>query len=295
VGLSFLRGLVAAVNPCGFVLLPTYLAFFLGLEHQQQHGVATAPRASVRRALLVSASVSAGFMAVFLAAGLLSYHFTDWINRNAKYATVGIGVALVVLGVAMVLGYRLPIITPSFGDRRAERTVRSMFVYGIAYAVASIGCTIGLFIATLLATRREGVVNGVLNVVLYGLGFSLLVTALTVALAVANTGLVRVLRSGSRYVEALSAVLVITSGLYLLVYFWVVDVQEDQNVVTRRVDSLQSSIVARLGGSWQLAAVLLGLVVVGALVFVLWRRSAPDDRTPPVDAAPAPPATADQR
>ena len=30
--LSFLRGLVAAVNPCGFVLLPTYLMFFLGAD-----------------------------------------------------------------------------------------------------------------------------------------------------------------------------------------------------------------------------------------------------------------------
>ena len=29
--LSFIRGLVAAVNPCGFILLPTYLMFFLGL------------------------------------------------------------------------------------------------------------------------------------------------------------------------------------------------------------------------------------------------------------------------
>ena len=31
-GLSFLRGMVAAVNPCGFVLLPTYLMYFLGLQ-----------------------------------------------------------------------------------------------------------------------------------------------------------------------------------------------------------------------------------------------------------------------
>ena len=52
VGLSFLRGMIAAVNPCGFVLLPTYLVYFLGREagrHDSQ-------RASVRRALLVSAS-----------------------------------------------------------------------------------------------------------------------------------------------------------------------------------------------------------------------------------------------
>ena len=30
---SFTAGLLAAVNPCGFVLLPTYLLYFLGMEN----------------------------------------------------------------------------------------------------------------------------------------------------------------------------------------------------------------------------------------------------------------------
>ena len=29
---SFLLGIMAAVNPCGFVLLPTYLVYYLGTE-----------------------------------------------------------------------------------------------------------------------------------------------------------------------------------------------------------------------------------------------------------------------
>ena len=30
--LWFVAGMLAAVNPCGFVLLPTYLMYFLGLQ-----------------------------------------------------------------------------------------------------------------------------------------------------------------------------------------------------------------------------------------------------------------------
>ena len=45
----------------------------------------------MRRALLVSAAVSAGFLSVFLVAGVISYNFTNWINENAKYATGAIG------------------------------------------------------------------------------------------------------------------------------------------------------------------------------------------------------------
>ena len=46
---SFLTGLVASVNPCGFVLLPTYLLYFLGINgsapgHAAGHGPASARR-----------------------------------------------------------------------------------------------------------------------------------------------------------------------------------------------------------------------------------------------------------
>ena len=156
VSLSFIRGLVAAVNPCGFILLPTYLMFFLGLEGQRPG----TQRATLRRAVLVSAALSAGFMAVFFVAGVVSYNFTNWINENSKYASVVIGAALLVLGVAMLFGYKLPFTTPDIRTSAStKRTVSAMFVFGIAYAVASIGCTIGLFIATVfsaLGTRRGG-------------------------------------------------------------------------------------------------------------------------------------------
>jgi cytochrome c-type biogenesis protein len=264
-GLSFLRGMVAAVNPCGFVLLPTYLVYFLGME--QRH--AGTQRATIRRALLVSGSVSAGFMAIFVAVGLVSYNFTNWINQHAKYATVAIAVALVAMGVAMLFGWKLPITTPRIEAGGRDRTVSSMFLYGIAYAVASIGCTMPLFLATLFSTRRDGVLAGAANVAAYGAGMALLVTALTVTLAVANTGLLRLLRGGARYVETIAAVFVIVSGLYLLYYFWVVDVNEDTDPITGRVERLQNDVLTRLNDNWQTVAVLLAAVVGAAIAYVL--------------------------
>ena len=44
--LSFIRGLVAAVNPCGFILLPTYLMYFLGVSG----GAPGTQKASITRA-----------------------------------------------------------------------------------------------------------------------------------------------------------------------------------------------------------------------------------------------------
>ena len=267
-GLSFLRGLAAAVNPCGFILLPTYLMFFLGLQGQHPG----TQRATIRRGLVVSGAVSGGFLAVFLAVGLITVHFTNWINANARYATVVIGIALFALGVAMLFGYQLPIATPRLDAGGRNRTVRSMFVYGVAYAVASIGCSIGLFVATLFGnTRREGVVSGVANVVAYGAGMALLVTALTITLAVANTGLLRVLRSGMRHVESLAAAFVMLSGLYLVYYFWVVDVNEDAAPITNRVEDLQNWIIVHLSDNWRVAALVLSAIVAAAIAYVVMR------------------------
>ena len=275
-GLSFLRGLVASVNPCAFVLLPTYLMYFLGMTGS----IPGDQRASVRRALVVSAAVSTGFMSVFVVVGVVSEYVTGWIEANAKYATLGIGLGFVALGVAMLAGYRLPISTPKVGTLGAlgedRATLFAMAAYGAAYAITSISCTLPLFTSTLFGNvKRGGWDSGVAHVVAYGAGMALVVTALTIALAVANTSLLRTLKSSSRYVDTVSAILVIVSGLYLVYYFWVVDVNENSSVVTDRVDSLQRRVQTALHDSWQLVAVVLGAVVVSAVVYVARRTRRP--------------------
>ena len=267
--LSFIRGLVAAVNPCGFILLPTYLMYFLGM----QGGVPGTQRASMKRALLVSAAVSLGFLSVFFVAGLISYNFTSWINENSKYATGGIGVALLILGVAMLFGYKLPFMTPKLDTGQKDQTVKSMFIYGIAYAVASIGCTIGLFIATVFSTTaRDGVVQGVGNVVAYGAGMALLVSALTVSLSLANTGLLKFLRKGLAYVDRIAAAFVVLSGLYLLWYFYWVDLLEEGDPITDWALEQQAEATTFLNDNWPAAALFMFGVVGAAISYVVSRR-----------------------
>jgi cytochrome c-type biogenesis protein len=278
--LSFIRGMLAAVNPCGFILLPTYLLYFLGLSSSD----AGVQRAPVARALVVSAAVSAGFLTVFLGVGAIAEFFTSWVVGNAKYLTAVIGAAFVVLGIAMLFGYRLPINTPKLDAGGRDRTLWSMFVYGIAYAVASIGCTLPLFLSTLFGTAdRSGYLAGLANVVAYGAGMALLITALTVTLAVANVGLLRVLRSGMQYVEMIAGALVLLSGLYLLWYFWRIDIQEStDDSVTGLVERWQTEIGAFLNDHWASTALVLGLIVGAAItVTLVGRRRHTEQRSRP--------------
>jgi len=266
--LSFGSGLLAAVNPCEFVLLPTYLMYFLGVS-----GRPGTPRSTVRRALLVSAALSAGFMTIFVIVGGISRLFTDWLNQNAKYVALLIGIALVLLGIAMLFGYRLPFSTPKLDTGKRDQTVVSMYVFGLAYAVASIGCTLGPFSATVLGTiDTDGFFQGIIAVILYGTAMSLLITTLTVTLALAQGGLLKSLRTGMKYVEIASAIVMILSGLYLT-WYWFNDIRDnyDDNL-TGRVLSWQERVAQFLDDNRLVLAIIFTVVVGIALSYTLVSR-----------------------
>ena len=85
---SFILGVMAAVNPCGFVLLPTYLVYYLGTELNREDENKTT---TLRRGLSVGIAVSSGFIGLFLVVGIISRAFTTVISEIAKYAALAIG------------------------------------------------------------------------------------------------------------------------------------------------------------------------------------------------------------
>ncbi|MEY3699759.1 MAG: hypothetical protein RIT16_119 [Actinomycetota bacterium] len=267
---SFMLGMLAAVNPCGFVLLPAYLLYFLGIDGGPQH----ISRAPLQRALRVSASVSAGFLLVFLVVGTISRLFTQWIELRAKYAGFVIGLILIVLGIAMLFGWK-PSFTTSMPGAKRDHSTRAMFVFGIGYAIASIGCTIGLLTTAILGSiGTNGFVSGVISITMYGLGMSLLVTALTVTLAAAKTGVTRVLKRSLRYIDKVAAVFISLTGMYLTWYWYgAISERGSLGTVVSRVENWQNSVslwLQRQGASR--LALICAVVIALAYIAIFLAR-----------------------
>lgn len=266
---SFLAGVLAAVNPCGFVLLPTYLLYFLGLDDPDSQ------RASLIRALRVSLAVSVGFVAVFFSVGAVTRLFTTVIQDNAKYVSFGLGFVFVGGGVAMLAGWKPSIGTPNISVER-DTTARAMFLYGIAYALASIGCTLPLLTTVILGSfNRDGNASGMISVALYGLGMAMFVSVLTISMALARSGLVALARSVLRHVHLISAVLVTLTGLYLVVYWWgPVTGSLDSPSAVDAVERWQSEVATFLNDLGGVTiAVILGAVLFATLAFIDVARS----------------------
>ena len=214
--LAFASGMVATVNPCGFAMLPAYLGFFLGLE-----GGERSVRASVSRSLTVGLAVSAGFLVVFSAVGLAIYHLSASVNEWTPWATVVIGIGLVVLGVAMLRGYEPVVNLPKLNRGGRTRDGQSMFLFGISYAIASISCALPLFTAAVVGTfRRENLVSSLAVFVAYATGMTLVLLALTVSMGLARQGMVHRLRQALPYVTRASGALLVAAGAYVAHYGW---------------------------------------------------------------------------
>ena len=284
---SFLLGMFAAVNPCGFVMLPAYLMYFLGLESQRAG--TRRQTASMQRALVVSLATSAGFIAVFLVVGTVSRLVTRGIQDNAKYVSLVVGVGLIVLGIMMLRGWKPSLTTAgASAGRERKRTFVGMFAFGAAYAVASIGCTIGFLVSAVFGSfAARGFVSGVLSVTLYGAGMALVVTALTMTLAVASGGLLGVLRNGLRYIDRAAGVFIILTGMYLTWYWYAAITGGGTNPVTGEIENWQSQLVTFMHrqGVWRLSIVLGSAVAIGLSIMAVSHRyrSHRDHETPDKD------------
>ena len=207
---AFGAGMLATINPCGFAMLPAYLSYFLGTNHGNSASV------GVGRAVAVAIAVSTGFMTLFAVAGALLSWLSVSVYDIAPWITLVIAVGLVVLGIAMLAGWEPTFALPKLERGGRRRTMSSMFLFGVSYAVASLGCTLPVFVATVSGTvRRHSAVSGIAVYVAYGLGMAVVLIALTVAIAGARESLVKHLRRVLPYVSRLGGALVLIAGLYV--------------------------------------------------------------------------------
>jgi cytochrome c biogenesis protein CcdA len=278
---AFSMGMVAAVNPCGFAMLPAYLSYFLGLDDRSG-----SPRAGVVRALAVGLSVSAGFLVVFFLLGVpfASVARAPWFLSKLPWVTVVTGLALAALGVAMFRGFEPTLRLPRMSRGTGSRELPTMFVFGVSYAVSSLACTIPLFLG-LVAGSLTGadIAAGLGAFVAYAAGMALVLMALTLAIALTRQGLVQLVRRVLPHFHRIAGGLLVVAGAYVAYFGWYENEQLNGRaaggpgeVVSGWNDALRGWIGAN--GAPRVGLVLLAAIALAVLVATGWRSGAVRDR-----------------
>jgi len=281
--LGFAAGMVAAFNPCGFALVPAYLAFFLGDDSSTGGAPGTAP---VARALAVGAAITVGFVVVFGVAGVLATTFSLAVERFTPWVSVPIGLALIGIGVAMTLGWKPALDLPRLAAGGTSRGLASMGLFGASYATVSLSCTLPVFLAVVATTFGDASVgSGMATYVAYALGMGTVLTGLAVAIALAHGTLTTAFRRAVPVVARLGGLLLVMAGAYVSWYaVYEIRLARDDDVAAGPVVAVTrwsgqvSNWVNEVGAGWIAAGVVMLVVVALVTGRARERRESGHDR-----------------
>ena len=222
-GFAFAAGMVSAVNPCGFAMLPAYLGLYLGSD-QENKGPAN-PLKQLGKATLVGGSVTAGFVVLFAAVGMvIGFGARTFVIDVLPWLGLAIGVFLVIAGAWLVGGGKfysgLAARTASRLGDPSKTNIRGYFIFGLSYGTASLSCTLPIFLAVVgTSLAVSNVLASLGQFLLYALGMGLVILALTLGIAFFRGAMVGGLRKVMPYVQPVGSWLMVLAGAYI-VFYW---------------------------------------------------------------------------
>ena len=219
IGWAFAAGMVASVNPCGFLMLPTYISYHMGTQETGYYEQPAARRAL--NALVLGLVATAGFLVILAAVGLVIAAGGQWLISVFPYAGVAIGAGMVLLGLWLLVTHRtLGIMAASRVAITPQRNLRNVFLFGVAYAVGSLSCTLPIFLVVVGSSLgSQGLLSSFVQFIGYGLGMGTILIAVTIGAALFQGAVAKGLRTAMPHVHRLSALFLAGAGAYL-VYYW---------------------------------------------------------------------------
>ncbi|MDA0677368.1 MAG: cytochrome c biogenesis protein CcdA [Chloroflexi bacterium] len=225
-GFAFGAGMVATVNPCGFVMLPAYLGMYVGDDIADKNQADSKARLvqHLVKALYVSVALGLGFVVLFGAVGLLVSAGARSVATAFPWISLTLGFGMTLLGAYLFAGGKLytgvaQSAASHIGDPR-DQSLRGYFLFGISYATASLSCTLPIFLGIVTASlASDGVAGAVTQFLAYALGMAFVITVLTISIAIFKGALVNQFRKLMPYLNSISAGILIVVGGYLIFYW----------------------------------------------------------------------------
>ena len=217
---AFSAGLAAAFNPCGAAMFPAYVGYQLDNAKIQED-----PIRSGLRGIMMGLAVTAGFLIVFGAVGIILAAGGRLIGKFLPFLGLGVGIAIMAVGLWLILSKRkLGIMAASRVDLGQGRGIRQVFLFGIAYAIASLSCALPIFLAAVgivagQSLSADGFVNVVVGALAYGVGMGTILMGATLGVVFFKEIVQKGMRRIFPLIEPIGNLAMVGAGAYL-VYYW---------------------------------------------------------------------------
>ncbi len=234
-GFAFAAGMVATVNPCGFVMLPAFLTVYMsdqqGDSSNQRNAIEISR--SLLKALYVSAALGTGFIVLFGGVGLIISSPAKSLIAIFPWAGFALGFVMAGLGAYLFAGGMLynskAQSAAALIGTASETSVKGYFLFGVSYALASLSCTLPIFLGLISSSLvTGGIIEAAGQFIAYALGMTFVITVLTMGIAIFKGTAVGQLRKIMPYVHPISAGVSILVGGYLI-FYWLTEGEVSRN------------------------------------------------------------------
>jgi cytochrome c-type biogenesis protein len=200
-------GFVTLLSPCGYILLPSYVTYYLGDD------------VTTRGALRGAFQVVLGIFSVFGVAGLLALLASQMLRTVVPHLTLVAGLLIIVLGLTKVFEDRLPML--GFQGMGGKMKPTGFFTFGIVYAFTASGCTFPIFFSVLLYASIVPGLGTIVTILTYSFGVALPVVVTSLLAAKLNQVIIQRIAKIANRVQKASGYVLIVAGMYLIYYYYV--------------------------------------------------------------------------
>jgi cytochrome c biogenesis protein CcdA len=208
---AFSAGIFALISPCGYVLLPGYISYYLGSK----------PLFGRRffSGLLSGFASTAGIITVFSIIGMLASFPSVILPQIVPALELVAGAIIIVMGIIILLEIRLPSLGIRLNIEKRKGLIGS-YIFGVTYGLATVGCSASLFLLVLSFAMGKGTLISILTFSVYslGMGFPLIITFILIAQA-RETIVKRIIRA-TPFLHKISGILLIIVGVYLIYFYY---------------------------------------------------------------------------
>ena len=225
-GYSFIAGVLAAINPCGIVMLPAYLSLYV-YSNSEDNDITTSKK--IRNSLNIILFVGVGFVALFSLSAVIVSLSSELIGDLIPFLSILLSMLILYFGIGELKGEqifssKISSLSSKIGNPKNTNPI-GFILFGVSYGLASVGCALPIFISVVTKSiNAQSNQRIFLDFISYSLGMLSVIAILTAATFISINSTKKLNTFFRKWSYLVFGIFLTFAGIFMLSY-WIYDLR----------------------------------------------------------------------
>ena len=225
-GYSFVAGVLAAINPCGIVMLPVYLGLYV-YNNSDSNDITTSRK--IVNSVNIILFVGIGFVALFSLAAIIVSLSSELIGDLIPFISILLSLLILYFGIGELSGEKIfstkiSSISSKIGNPKNINPI-GFILFGISYGLASVGCALPIFISVVTKSINSSNNQSIfIDFISYSFGMISVITILTIATFISVNSTKIINNFFRKWSSLIFGIFLTLAGIFMLSY-WAYDIK----------------------------------------------------------------------